>query len=306
MKDIYFSEGDVVFREGDPGETMYIIVSGSVSVYSGYETESETIVRDLSAGELFGEMALLEKAPRSTTIVATSARLYLQELDAESTIDMLTTNPAFVRKVMTLLSNRLRSITNDYKDVMSIIQEIEDSKKFGLIRSDGLLSRIKFYVTQSASHRSNKKNDSLEKIWGERNRRSDRNVSVRGRTCCDKKRPIFREGDKGDCMYYVFAGKVDIYSDFGNIDEKLLTTVDEGGFFGEMGMIEHLPRSATAIAQTNDTYIEQIFEEDLNLLVEQTPEFVIEILAHLSNRLRKMTNDYYEACRQVASIEEEI
>ncbi len=100
-------------------------------------------------------------------------------------------------------------------------------------------------------------------------------------------------------MYFVYKGEVGIYSDFGGMEESLITTVKEGDFFGEMGMIEHLPRTATAIAREASTYVEQIFEEDIDTLVEKTPEFVLQILKHLSDRLRVMTHEYYDACIMV-------
>lgn len=69
--DIYgrdFPAGAVVFEEGDPGSRMYVIQSGEVrilKIVSGREIE----LARLTAGEAFGEMALLEGQPRSATAV---------------------------------------------------------------------------------------------------------------------------------------------------------------------------------------------------------------------------------------------
>lgn len=301
MKDLVYSSGDVIFYEGDPGESMFDIVSGTIGVYSEYRTDNEVKLTELKPGQMFGEMAMLENAPRSTTIVAEADGTVLHEIDADEAKKLFTTDAEFVKRIMKHLSSRLRSLTDDYKDVMDTLKEIEDAKKLGIAKSDGLISKIKFYVKQAAHSKGKIGEDSLEKIWGNRNRRADRNASVRGRTPCERKRPIFREGEEGDCMYYVYVGSVNIFVNYGEINEKLITTVEEGGFFGEMGMIEHLPRSATAIAKTDNTYVEQIFEEDIAVLVEKTPDFVLQILSHLSNRLRQLTHEYYNACSKVSA-----
>lgn len=60
-------KGDIVFREGDPGDSMYIIKSGSVGVYVGYGN-SDRFVNYLLRGDFFGEMALLTGRPRSATM----------------------------------------------------------------------------------------------------------------------------------------------------------------------------------------------------------------------------------------------
>ena len=65
------AEGTVLFRQGHPGDTMYFIVSGEVSVKIGASPKK------LGAGEFVGEMALLFDAPRSATVVVTRPTLLL-------------------------------------------------------------------------------------------------------------------------------------------------------------------------------------------------------------------------------------
>ena len=59
---------------------------------------------------------------------------------------------------------------------------------------------------------------------------------------------IFHEGDIGNTLYQINEGKVDIYLCYGESDQKLLTELTPGKFFGEMAVIEAYPRSATAVA----------------------------------------------------------
>ncbi len=75
-EDVLLEKGTTVFNEGDPGDSMYIIKSGSVGVY-GSAGEKEVFVTALHRGDFFGEMALLSGKPRSATIrVILDAHLY--------------------------------------------------------------------------------------------------------------------------------------------------------------------------------------------------------------------------------------
>ena len=67
MQTVVFKAGDVIIREGEEGDAAYFIVSGSVEVLIG---EGGRRVGALGAGEVFGEMCLIEPGPRSATVRA--------------------------------------------------------------------------------------------------------------------------------------------------------------------------------------------------------------------------------------------
>ena len=117
---------------------------------------------------------------------------------------------------------------------------------------------------------------------------------------------IFKQGDASDCMYDVLWGKVGIYANYGTPEEKLLTTLEIEQFFGEMGMIEGLPRSATAVALTNDTKVRIITPETFQELFRKSPARVLMVITNMSRRIRELTIDYLTACQTVAkSVEAE-
>jgi CRP/FNR family cyclic AMP-dependent transcriptional regulator len=93
---------------------------------------------------------------------------------------------------------------------------------------------------------------------------------------------IFAEGDpSGDCFYVLESGEVEIAN-----SRKLLETVHDGGFFGEMGLINHKPRTATAVAKT-DSVVIQVNEGDFYFMIQHSPFFAIEVMQVLSDRVRR-------------------
>ncbi len=70
MKLVSLASGEVLFHQGESGESLYLILSGRLRVLLSSEDEL-SIVRELGQGEVVGEMALLSREPRSATVVAT-------------------------------------------------------------------------------------------------------------------------------------------------------------------------------------------------------------------------------------------
>ena len=113
---------------------------------------------------------------------------------------------------------------------------------------------------------------------------------------------IFRQGDAAETMYDIRWGSVGIYLGYGTDEEKKLTELTGNDLFGEMGLIDHAPRSATAVALENRTQLEEINESDLGRLFSEKPAKVLAIMQQLSNRLRKLTKDYMDACKTAADM----
>ncbi len=65
-----FRRGEVIFHQGDPGDSLHIIASGAVKILLPSAEGDEAIIATLHAGDFFGELALIEEHPRSATVVA--------------------------------------------------------------------------------------------------------------------------------------------------------------------------------------------------------------------------------------------
>ena len=117
---------------------------------------------------------------------------------------------------------------------------------------------------------------------------------------------IFKQGTYQSEMYTILQGKGGIYADYGTEQEKKLTELTAGEFFGEMGMIECCPRSATAVALDDETRIQVITPESFQDFFREEPEKIFAIMKHLGKRIRGLSQDYLDACRTVAeSVETE-
>lgn len=91
---------------------------------------------------------------------------------------------------------------------------------------------------------------------------------------------IFRAGERGDLMYVVVEGTVDIYQ-----DEQITNTLGPDELFGEMALIDDGPRSATAIARTDCT-LARVNEAQFVRMVHETPYFALNVMRVLVERLR--------------------
>ncbi|MBQ7614835.1 MAG: Crp/Fnr family transcriptional regulator [Butyrivibrio sp.] len=100
---------------------------------------------------------------------------------------------------------------------------------------------------------------------------------------------IFKQGDDSKCMYEVQEGRVDLYTNYGTDKQKKIAEFGPGRFFGEMGMVEGLPRSATAVAAHKDTLLDEVTWEVLALYFKKKPARVVQIMQQMGDRLRITT-----------------
>jgi CRP/FNR family transcriptional regulator, cyclic AMP receptor protein len=102
---------------------------------------------------------------------------------------------------------------------------------------------------------------------------------------------IFNAGDERDFMYAVLEGQVDII-----VNGRVVETVESGGIFGEMALIGKDKRTATAIARS-DAKLVAVDERRFLFLVQQTPNFALHVMRVLSDRLRRMDEQFVRVTR---------
>lgn len=99
-----FWEGQVIFEEGHMGGSMYVVKKGTVELRVGGKP-----VENVEAGGILGEMALIEKKPRSATAVA-KTDCELVEVDEQQFKYLVQQTPYFAIEVMRIMADRLREM----------------------------------------------------------------------------------------------------------------------------------------------------------------------------------------------------
>lgn len=101
-QDSFFQPGQIIVTQGTPGHAFYLILSGSVEIL-----RDGTSLGAFGPGDFFGEMSLLDQAPRSATIRAIdpTSCLMLSSWDFKAVLER---NPSIAIKLLEVLSRRLR------------------------------------------------------------------------------------------------------------------------------------------------------------------------------------------------------
>lgn len=289
-----FSNGEIIIKEGDSGNSFFKILDGTATVYKNYGKDDQVKLTVLTPGQYFGEMAVIETYPRSSTVVA-DGDVKVVEIPGEDLNTYYRENPDEIVSIMKHLGNRLKQLTADYNEAKGLFTDIEK----GAVekKSDSILTKLKKHISFYMSGKGNLSKPSAEAL------RESKDVVSKGGVknveTYSKGQIIFKQGEVGKCMYMVHGGIIGIYSNYGKDNEVKLTELFPVECLGEMGMISDESRSATAVALTDDTTVEIIYADDLKDLISTYPVKVDMILRHLSHRLRNLTYDYFTTCKDL-------
>ncbi len=152
----------VIFREGDSGNQMFLIVEGEVEIRKKTTEKSTTTLAILRKGDFFGEMAMVERKPRSATAIA-SSQCRLLALDQNAFTSLIEQNSDFAVRMIKVLSTRLRRTNLLVEQVMGSDIEKQVFLGFGeyfnstnllesLSQSKGLIVDISMYSKWASKH----------------------------------------------------------------------------------------------------------------------------------------------------------
>lgn len=111
-----FRRGETVFHLGDPGDALFIVMAGSIKITLPADTGDEAILTTLRPGDFFGELALLDGAPRSATAVAIEpTETYI--LARERFRELIATEPVMREALLATLAAEVRRLTHHVEEL---------------------------------------------------------------------------------------------------------------------------------------------------------------------------------------------
>ncbi len=117
MNSSRLERGDILFREGDQGDTLYVIGEGKVKLGRTSADGRENLIAILGPGEMFGELSLFDPGPRTMTATAV-AETQLMGLGNESLTMLLTGRPEVAKSLLAALAARLRRTNEHLADLV--------------------------------------------------------------------------------------------------------------------------------------------------------------------------------------------
>jgi CRP-like cAMP-binding protein len=135
-----YERDEVVFYQGDPGDTFYVILDGQVKVSVSSSEGQEAILVMLNAGESFGEFALLDEQPRSATIQA-SLPTEVVTLRKDDFQRLIHQSPEIALGLLKVMTKRLRDTDQLVQDAAFLdVAERLAKKLLGLVEQHGRVS----------------------------------------------------------------------------------------------------------------------------------------------------------------------
>ena len=144
MVSLKLNKGQVLFKEGQEGDRLYVIVHGKIKLGTQSNDGRENLLSILGPGEMFGELSLFDPEPRTSTATAvTDVRLV--SLAHDAVIGLVTSNPQTSLELLRRLAQRLRKSNEILADLVfadvpgRVAKAIIDlGERFGVQKEDGL------------------------------------------------------------------------------------------------------------------------------------------------------------------------
>lgn len=275
----FYNKGTVIFRQGDHGDTMYVIQSGAVEV-TQLQDGRETVLALLERGDFFGEMALIDERPRSAT-VKTIQPTRLLPLTRGSLVKRMRQDAGVAFHLLRALSHRIEQATNRLRKLV----ESDESLRLASDKRQEAALPNKFEgstdveETFSALKGGPYTEDHAIQI-------EDLSLAKQDKTYFEANQTIFSQGETGETLYIIAEGSVEIFQE-STSGKCVLARLGPKDIFGEIALLTDLPRTATAIT-LKPTRLISLGRNEFIARVEGEPELALYVLQVLIMRLRKI------------------
>jgi len=135
-----FPKNCILIHEGEHTYSLYVILSGKVKVFASDEDGKEVVLTMLGPGECVGEMALLEDAPRSASVITTE-RCKLMIISREDFVQCLHRHPPIALNLLRSMSRRLRQQNRSTKNLalLGVYERVANVLREQAVEQDGML-----------------------------------------------------------------------------------------------------------------------------------------------------------------------
>lgn len=249
----WFVKDAPIFRKGQAGKEMFIIVDGAVRIVDDTVTPPKEIAM-LHEGELFGELSLTAKETKRSTR-ETSLQRSASAIAAKDTTMFVVEEEAF------------RNLLDQEPDLASKLL-----MNLFYITGERLREAIRGKLIAEGT-------PTPKLIKGLKDEEKRKLLKYSEVVRLPKGQPLFREGEVGAEMYYVLSGIVELWKKERGQNRRL-TVMGEGDMFGELGLITKKGRMASAVAGSNAELL-AISEEGLQKLRKKNPEIATKVFLNL-------------------------
>ena len=259
MVEIELTSGQILFSEGSASRHIYRVVSGEIEV-SRRAADCTAVLGRVGPGGFVGEMGALVWAPRNGTARAVSDTVLRRYRRSEFLAEVVR-DPELSAQVLNSLSLRTRAQVEflrgvPYRPASAFQRAIE-----------ALRSLLKRAPRQGALRAA---------------------IAGAGFVCCEFEPgcAVFEEGSPSDAVFWIESGRVLIRTRDASGVQRRAGHVRAGEFLGEMGVLESLPRAATAIAAT-EVLAYKMSPEEFTALLRGSPAAVLTVIDALCERARR-------------------
>jgi len=261
MADIELAPGQILFREGAASRHLYRVVSGEIEV-SRRMADRIAVLGRVGPGSFVGEMGTLVWAPRNGTARAVSDTVLRRYRRGEFLAEVVRA-PDLATQVLNGLSLRTRAQVEFLRGAPAPHQPPSLFQR----AIEALRSLLKRLPRQGALRAA---------------------IGRSGFERCEFEPgcTLFEEGAPSDAVFWIESGRVLVRTRDASGAERRAGFARAGEFLGEMGVLESLPRSATAVASTRAVAV-KMCPEEFNALLRRSSAAVLTVIDALCERARR-------------------